>query len=99
MARLYEYQSKLLLKEAGIRIPKGGVASSPQEVRSIAEELGKPVVIKMQAWVTGRAGLGGIRFADTPQEAAAEAIKILGMKVKNYVIDRVIVEEKLSINK
>ncbi|MCK4338170.1 MAG: acetate--CoA ligase family protein, partial [Candidatus Aminicenantes bacterium] len=99
MARLYEYQSKLLLKEAGIRIPEGGVASSPQEVRSIAEELGKPVVIKMQVWVTGRAGLGGIRFADTPQEAEDEATKILGMKVKNYVVDRVIVEEKLSIKK
>jgi succinyl-CoA synthetase beta subunit len=99
MARLYEYQSKLLLKEAGIRIPEGGVAFSPQEVRSIAEELGKPVVIKMQVWVTGRAGLGGIRFADTPQEAEAEATKILGMKVENYVVDRVIVEEKLSIKK
>ena len=70
MAKLYEYQSKALLKEGGIRIPKGGVASSPEEVYEITQQIGKPVVLKIQVWVTGRAGLGGIQFADTPGEAA-----------------------------
>ena len=99
MARLYEFQSKKLLKEAGVRIPNGGPASTPQEARSIAEELGCPVVIKMQVWVTGRAGLGGIQFADTPEETEKKAAEILGRPVGNYVVEKVLVEEKLDIEK
>jgi succinyl-CoA synthetase beta subunit len=63
----------------------------------VAEKIGKPVVIKMQVWVTGRAGLGGIQFADTPEEAASKARELLGRKVKNFVVDKVLVEEKLDI--
>ena len=97
MARLHEYQSKKLLREGGIPVPEGAVAASPAEVRAIAERLSRPVVLKIQVWVTGRAGLGGIQFADTPAEAEAKAATLLGMKVKNYVVDRVLVEEKLAI--
>jgi succinyl-CoA synthetase beta subunit len=97
VARLYEFQSKKLLKEGGIRIPEGDVASSPAEVRKIAQKIGKPVVLKMQVWLTGRAGLGGIKFAETLEEAEDAAGKIFGMKVKNFVIDKVLVEEKLDI--
>lgn len=97
MARLYEYQSKVLLKKAGIRVPRGGMAATPEEARRIAEEIAGPVVLKIQVWVTGRAGLGGIQFADTPDEAAEKAAALLGMKVKNYVVDMLLVEEKLNI--
>lgn len=97
MAKLYEYQGKKLLREAGIRIPEGGLASTPEEAREIAAALGRPVVIKMQAWVTGRAALGGIQFADTPEEAEEKARGLLGLKVKAYVVEKVLVEEKLPI--
>ncbi len=97
MARLYEYQSKKLLKEGGIRIPEGDVASTPSEAREIAERVGKPVVLKIQVWMTERAGLGGIKFAESPQEAETMASELLGMKLKNFVIDKVLVEEKLDI--
>lgn len=97
MARLYEYQSKVLLKKAGIRVPRGGVAATPEDARRIADEIAGPVVLKIQVWVTGRAGLGGIRFADSPDEAALEAAALLGMKVKNFVVDKLLVEEKLNI--
>jgi succinyl-CoA synthetase beta subunit len=97
LARLYEYQSKPLLREAGIRIPEGEIAFSPSEARAIAEKIGKPVVLKIQVWRTGRAGLGGIRFAKTPEEAEAAAREMLGMKVGHDVIDRLLVEEKLAI--
>jgi len=97
VARLYEFQSKKLLKEGGIRIPEGDVASSPAEVRKIAQRIGKPVVLKIQVWLTGRAGLGGIQFAETAEEAEDAARKMFGMKAKNFVVDKILVEEKLKI--
>jgi succinyl-CoA synthetase beta subunit len=97
MARLFEYQSKTLLKQGGIPVPEGDVAATPEEARKIAERIGKPVVLKIQVWVTGRAGLGGIQFAATPPEAEEKARQLLGMKVKNFVVEKVLVEEKLAI--
>ena len=97
MARLYEHQSKKLLREGGVRVPSGDVAFSPAEARAVAERIGKPVVLKIQVWLTGRAGMGGIQFAATPQDAEDKARRLLGMKVQNFVVDRIIVEEKLAI--
>jgi len=97
VARLYEFQSKKLLKEGEIRVPEGDVASSPAEVHKIAQRIGKPVALKIQVWLTGRAGLGGIQFAETSQEAEEAARQMFGMKVKNFVIDKILVEEKLRI--
>jgi len=97
VSRLYEYQGKKILREAGICVPEGEVVSTPEEARDVAERLGRPVVLKIQVWVTGRAGLGGIEFADSPQEAEEKARKLLGKKIKNYEVEKVLVEEKLAI--
>ncbi len=99
MARLHEYQGKCLLKEAKIPVPKGGPARSPEEAKALAEEIGGAVVVKAQAWVTGRAELGAIRFVDTPAAAAAAASAILGMQIKGYLVDTVMVEGKLDIKR
>jgi len=99
MARLHEYQGKALLQQAHILVPRGGPAATPERAREIATELGGPVVIKAQAWVTGRAGLGAIRFADSPAQAEAEARAILGMRLKHFTVDTVMVEEKLDIRR
>jgi succinyl-CoA synthetase beta subunit len=97
VARLFEYQSKKLLKEAGIRVPEGAVASSPEEVGEIAQRVGQPVVLKIQVWVTGRAKIGGIRFAETPEQAVAASREMFGLKVKSFTVDKVLVEEKLAV--
>jgi succinyl-CoA synthetase beta subunit len=97
VARLFEYQSKRLLKASGIPVPAGSVASTPGEAREAAARVGKPVVLKIQVWVTGRKGLGGIQFAETPEEAEEKARALLGMKVKNFVVDKILVEERLKI--
>ncbi|MDY6877588.1 MAG: ATP-grasp domain-containing protein [Chloroflexota bacterium] len=99
MARLHEYQGKMLLAQKGIPIPQGRAAGTPDEAREIASEIGGPVVVKIQAWVTGRASLGGIRFADTPDEATQAAADMLGMKVGGFTVEKVMVEEKLSIER
>jgi len=99
MARLHEYQGKALLAQKGIPIPKGRVASTPDEAREIAAEIGGPVVVKIQIWVTGRAGLGGIRYAETPAEASQAAADMLGMQVGGFTVEKVIVEEMLPIER
>mgnify|MGYP001048630395 CR=1 FL=1 len=97
MARLHEHQGKGLLQEHRIPVPQGEVAGTAEEVRTIAEAIGKPVMVKAQAWVTGRAELGGIKKARTPEEAAAAAESMLGMKVKGFTVQQVLVEEQLDI--
>jgi succinyl-CoA synthetase beta subunit len=97
MAKLYEYQGKELLREGGIPIPKGEIAKTEEEARKIAQEMAGPVVIKAQAWVTGRAEAGGVRFARDASEAKRVAGQILGMDIKGFTVREVLVEEKLDI--
>ena len=99
MARLHEYQGKELLKAAGIAIPAGGPAGNPDQARRIAADINAPVVVKMQAWTTHRAGMGGIQFADTPAEAADAAAQLLGKRVGAFTVDKVLVERKLNITR
>ncbi len=97
MARLHEYQGKELLKQFKIPVPKGGVARTAEEARRLAEEIGGEVMVKAQAWVTGRAGLGGIKKASNPDQAEEAARQMLGMKIKNFTVEQVLVEQKLEI--
>lgn len=97
MARLHEYEGKALLAKAGIAVPEGGPAAREAEAERIAAELGRPVAVKMQAWTTKRADQGGIRFADDPTAARAAAAEMLGRHVGQFAVERVLVEERLSI--
>jgi succinyl-CoA synthetase beta subunit len=99
MARLFEYQGKELLKKAKVPIPPGEVATTPQGARKIAEKIGKPVAIKSQIWAGGRGKAGGIQFAQTPDEAEKVAGKLLGSEIKNLTVEKVLVEERLDIDK
>jgi succinyl-CoA synthetase beta subunit len=99
MARLFEFQGKNYLKEGGIAVPAGSVATTPKEAAEAAVKIGKPVVIKAQVWVGGRGKAGAIKPADSPDEAEKVADIILGMKVKGFTARRVLVEEKLNIDK
>ena len=89
MARLHEYQGKALLKDHGLAVPEGGVVSSAADARRLAGELGGRVVLKVQAWITGRAARGGVRFADTPEEAADIAASMLEMTFGNFPVTEV----------
>jgi succinyl-CoA synthetase beta subunit len=97
MAKFYEYQGKDIFKKSGIPIPEGEVAKSPGEAKKAAEKLGRPVVVKAQVWAGGRGKSGGVKFADTPDEAEKAAGEILGMEVKGLEVKQVLVEEKLDI--
>jgi len=99
MVRLYEHQGKQILKIVGVPVPEGDVVSTPEEAEKIAEKIGKPVVIKAQIWATGRFKVGGIKFAENPMEARKAAEKLLGAEIKGLIVRKVLVEEKLDIDK
>lgn len=99
MVRLYEYQGKQLLKTVGVPVPEGDVAFTAQEAMKIAEEIGKPVAIKAQVLTTGRFKAGGIKFADSPEEARSVAEEILGKEIKGLKAEKVLIEEKLDVDK
>jgi succinyl-CoA synthetase beta subunit len=99
MARLHEYQGKAILAANGFNIPRGHVASTPDEAVAVAKELGGQVVIKIQAWTTGRAGVGGVAFAKRPADARGQAARMLSMKVGQFPVEAVLVEEKIDIER
>ncbi len=99
MARLHEYQGKKLLREAGIAVPRGKVATKDEEAYFIAKDLGTPVMVKIQVWITGRASVGGIRRASTPTEAGHAARAVLGMRTHGFTVTQVLVEERLDVER
>src|SRR5438552_6523400 len=99
MARLHEYQGKAILAANGFKIPRGRAASTADEAVAAANELGGEVVIKIQAWTTGRAGMGGVAFAKEPADVRGHAARMLAMKVGQFPVEAVLVEEKIDIER
>src|SRR5438477_6905950 len=99
MARLHEYQGKAILAANGFKIPRGRAASTADEAVAAANELGGEVVIKIQAWSTGRAGMGGVAFAKKPADVRDHAARMLAMKVGQFPVETVLVEEKIDIER
>ena len=95
--KLHEYQSKRIFADYGVPIPDGDVAATPSEAKAIAERIGKPVVIKSQVLVGGRGKAGGIKLAQTPDEAEQVAGAILGMDIKGLEVQKVLVDEAADI--
>src|SRR5437773_782462 len=104
MARLHEYQGKAILAANGFKIPRGRAVSTADDVIAVAKELAAEkkaaeVVIKIQAWTTGRAGIGGVAFAKKPADVRGHAARMLAMKVGQFPVEAVLVEEKIDIDR
>ncbi|MBM3268202.1 MAG: ADP-forming succinate--CoA ligase subunit beta [Candidatus Sericytochromatia bacterium] len=98
--KIHEYQAKQVLAKFGVPVPEGRVATSPDQVKSIAEEFRNgPVVVKAQVHVGGRGKAGGIKLAKSPAEAEEAAKQILGMSLKGLVVRKVLVESGLAIDR
>ncbi len=95
--KLQEYRSKEIFKKYGIPIPEGKVAQTPDEAVRIAKEIGFPVVIKAQVLVGGRGKAGGIKFAQSEEEAYDVAKSILGMELKGIKVEKVLVTKKIDV--
>jgi succinyl-CoA synthetase beta subunit len=94
---LYEYQGKQLFARFGIPVPDGVVVETPAQARSAAEQLRSRVVVKAQVLVGGRGKAGGIRLAETPDEAEQHAGAILGMDIGGHTVRRLWVEQASEI--
>ena len=97
--KLHEYQARDIVARYNIPVTGGGVASTPAEVRQIAEQIGGKVAVKAQVHVGGRGKAGGIKIADTPDAAEKAGEQILGMDIKGLTVEKVMVAEAITYEK
>jgi len=95
--RFFEYESRQVVQQAGISVSAHGFATTAAEARRIAEEIGAPTVIKSQVLTGGRMKAGGVKFADTPEEAEAHAADILELEINGHMPRGVLVDPKADV--
>jgi succinyl-CoA synthetase beta subunit len=96
---LHEYQGKQVFRRFGIPVSEGRLATTPEEARQAAEELGGPVVVKAQVLTGGRGKAGGVKLAVDPADAEQKAREILGLDIRGHVVGKVWVEQASEIAK
>jgi succinyl-CoA synthetase beta subunit len=96
---LYEYQGKELFARFGIPVSDGRVATTPEEARAAAEEIGGQVVVKAQVLTGGRGKAGGVKLAEDPADAEAKARDILGLDIRGHVVKKLWIEKASDIAK
>ena len=94
--KLLEHQAKKLVAPYSIPIPRGEIATTPENARQAATRLGGQVIVKAQVPVGGRGKAGGILSAGGPDAAEAMARRILGMQIKGLVVRELLVEEAVA---
>jgi succinyl-CoA synthetase beta subunit/citryl-CoA synthetase large subunit len=95
--RFYEYESRRILAREGIPLSEHGFATTPDEARAIADRIAGPVVIKSQVLTGGRMKAGGVKFADTPEEAERHARDILALEIGGHAPRGVLVDARADI--
>ena len=94
---IHEYQAKEIFRNAGIPIPPGEVASTPEEAEAIARKFGGTVVVKAQVHAGGRGKAGGVKLAKTPGEVREIAKNILALTIKDLPVQKVLVTPAADI--
>lgn len=95
--KLYEYQGKELFRRFTIPTPRGVLTKTAEQVISAVKEIGLPAVLKVQIQSGGRGKAGGIRIVSSEQEALAAATDLFGAKIKEELVDKLLVEQKVAI--
>jgi len=95
---LFEYQARDLFEKHGVPVLKAQVATTPEEAKKAAEDLGGGVVVvKSQVKIGGRGKAGGVKVAKNPDEAEARAKEILGLDIKGHITKKVMIAEGADI--
>jgi succinyl-CoA synthetase beta subunit len=95
--RFYEYESRRMVERAGIPVTEYGFCKTAEEARQAAEKIGGPTVIKSQVLTGGRMKAGGVKFADTAEEAEAHAEQILKLEIGGHMPVGVLVDPKAEV--
>jgi succinyl-CoA synthetase beta subunit len=95
--RFYEFESRKIVKQAGIPVTKYGFATDAEQAKAIAADIGGDTVIKSQVLSGGRMKAGGVQFASTPEEAEAHARDILQLEIGGQMPKGVLVDPKASV--
>src|SRR4029077_15358748 len=85
LMRFYEFESRRIVEGAGIPVTEYGFSKTADEAKQAAERIGGPTVIKSQVLTGGRMKAGGVKFADTPEEAASNAAEILELEIGGHM--------------
>ena len=94
---LYEYQAKDLFAAHNVPVVPGKVCTTAEEARAAAAEIGGLVVVKAQVKVGGRGKAGGVKLAQTPDEAFEHATNILGLDIKGHTVRKILVAAAADI--
>ncbi len=94
---LLEYQGKQLFARHGVPVPEGAPASSVEDAVKRALELGFPCVVKAQVQIGGRGKAGGIKVANSVEEAEEHAKAILGMDIRGHTVHELWIEQASDI--
>jgi succinyl-CoA synthetase beta subunit len=95
--RFYEFESRRIVERAGIPVTEYGFCKTAAEAREAAERIGGPTVIKSQVLTGGRMKAGGVKFADTPDQAEAHAKEILQLEISGHMPVGVLVDPKAEV--
>ena len=104
--KIHEYQAKEILRQYGVRTPRGSMIDDAAAARSLCEEFGGRCVVKAQIHAGGRGKGGGVKLADSPDDAERLAEQILGMQLvtkqtgpEGQKVRRLLIEEAVDISK
>jgi succinyl-CoA synthetase beta subunit len=97
--RFFEYESRAIVAKAGIPVTRHGFAKTADETRRVAEQIGGPVVVKSQVLSGGRMKAGGVKFADTPEEAARHTENILDLEIGGHMPRGVLVDDRAAVKR
>ena len=104
--KLHEYQAKRILAQRGVPVPRGSLATTPDEAESAARDLGGKAVLKAQVHAGGRGRAGGVKLVDSPEEARAAAEAMLGTQLvtaqtgpAGVPVRAVLVEETIDVER
>jgi succinyl-CoA synthetase beta subunit len=95
--KIHEYQAKEIFADAGIPVPRGEVAETVADAVGLAEQYGRPVMVKAQVHVGGRGKAGGVKFAENVEAVRVWAQKILGLDIKGLTVNKVLITEAVDI--
>ena len=96
---LYEFEAKKIFRDHGIPVPKSIVITKDTDLEPILDEISFPIVIKSQVLTGKRYLAGGIKFADTKEEAIPKIQELFSMKIKKYPVEMILLEAKVNIVK